>query len=162
MTDASLKTKSERATQRDRAAAVARLFALRAARATNLDLDSIEGWVHASMKADGDGDRESAALAAETGLPEAEVRSLIAGSLRRYYVARRMAALPPALRDIAIRCQDPSVPVLLGLMERMDPEHRGGMDPIRATRRVYVIAKAQAVIQRERYAVTAAVAAQVA
>lgn len=134
--------------RRDMAAQVARLYAQKAAREADPELDSIEGWVLDEMR-EGAG-REAQALAVETGLPLTETRSLIGGALRRYYTARRMAALPPAMRWHAIRCQDPTVPVLLGLMEGMDPEDRGGMDALRATRRLYVVTQAQGRIQRDR------------
>jgi len=138
--------------RRDMAAQVARLYALRIARKADLELDSIETWVHGQMSRDGG--EEARNLAIETGLSLIETRGIVGSALRRYYVARRMAALPPAMRWHAIRCQNPTVRVLLGLMEAMDPEDRGGMDPIRATRRLFVLTQAQELIQRERAGMT--------
>lgn len=151
-----LSAASDPAAMRVRVAQAAKSYALWAATDTDLSNDSIEWWICDQMR--NDAGREVRALAHESSLPEIEVRGIVADALRRHNLARRMAALPPAMRNVAIRCQNPTVPVLLALMELMHPEDREGMDPIRATRRIYVCIEAQAKVQTRHKAVLAAVA----
>lgn len=74
------------------AAKAARQFALHAALHASLSFESVGGFVREEMR--GDGGQAARSVAATSGLSEEDARDLISDALGRYYLARRMAALP--------------------------------------------------------------------
>lgn len=114
----------------------------------NIEANSIEWWVQEAMRTTGQ--VEAREIAREASMAEADARHIVAHALRRRYLARRVAALPAALREIFRRCGDPTVPTLLCLAQRVPHEERGGMDAIRSVRRLYVCTEAQARVSMDR------------
>lgn len=129
---------------------IADALAVRIVSVADIEANSIEWWMQEAMRTTGQA--EAKEIAREAGLAEAEARHIVAHALRRRYLARRVAALPAALREIFRRCGDPTVPTLLYLTQRVPQEERGGMDAIRSVRRLYVCTQAQDRVTMDRAA----------
>ena len=134
----------------DQATRIADAFAVRVVSVADIEANSIEWWMQEAMRTTGQA--EAKEIAREAGVAEGDARHIVAHALRRRYLARRVAALPAALREIFRRCGDPTVPTLLYLAQRVPQEERGGMDAIRAVRRLYVCTEAQARVTMDRIA----------